>query len=179
MRCLPMALSLMMLFGATTVYGKEHKISACKSAATKEIKLGLKFISSQLKSILGKSSLSKKKQKKVEKKWAKIKVKCIDKKRVCKKPKGKDAVTRAMGRAHGILSKTVGICYDAHIRWQEHHNTVAFCELVDTLFHETGHALNIGTGTAGHKVGDRIHKMGNAAGKHCRSLGKDRKLAAK
>ena len=180
MKQIPIALTIALMTCSAAYAKKGQTIDACNQAATAEIRAGLNFIGGNLKSILKKSGLSDKKTKKVEKKWSKIWVKCIDKKRVCQPTKDGKKVSRAFGRAHGVLSTKIGVCYNAHLRWQEkYNNTHTFCELIDTLFHETGHALNLGTGRVGHKEGDRIFKMGTAAKNVCISAGKNRNIRTK
>lgn len=139
---------------------KSFTVKNCTPAGTSELKAAHAFIKANLEAILKDSGLKEKHKKKVRKQWDTVKAVCVDEKRACKKEK-------MMGRAHGILTNRVSICYAMHYKYD-------YCELVDTLFHEAGHTFNLGTGRIGHKKGDRIYTMGAAAKAVCKAKGANR-----
>ena len=102
-------------------------------------------------------------RRKVEKQWKTVKIVCVDQRRVCTK-KGN------YGRAHGLLSNRITVCYKNHKK----KGNKAFCELADTLLHEAGHAFQIPKGQIKHEQGDRIWNMGRIVRTLCREMGLDR-----
>lgn len=101
-----------------------------------------------------------------KKKFCDLKIKCISNEPKC------DGTL--LGMSHGILSNKLFLCYD----------TIAdssYCNLVETIAHEAGHALSMGDGVAFHVAGgnpgDRIYALGDSAGSLCWTSGLDHTIA--
>jgi hypothetical protein len=147
----------------------EPKLKQCDSVAAAEVLLASRFVSDNLQEIL-RPMVYLNEQQRVEfaRKWPSMVLMCRDDKRTC-------ARNTHLGFAHGGPGSLLTLCYYNHV---DSHVEKKFCNLVDTLVHESGHA-NGYPSMAGHnkptpaiRASDHIYRMGHDALQVCqRKLG--------
>ena len=141
------------------------KIKQCSNRQTSELKKIRTYLKKNLKKIMGSvSDLTDKEKKRLRKKIKNVNFKCLDDKKVCKDHK-------LYGMSRHLFKAAIVICYDYHRK----HDDKAYCELTDTVLHETAHASRVEKSDP-HKKGDRVWRVGRAARKLCRQDGLDRAI---
>jgi hypothetical protein len=152
-----------LLFSSTVL--AKPKIKQCSTRQTSELKKIRSYLKDNLKTIMKSvSDLTDKEKKRLRKKIKNINFKCLDDKKVCK-DHGRYGVSR------NLFKTAIVICYDYHRK----HKDEAYCELTDTVLHETAHASRVEKSDP-HKPGDRVWRVGRAARKLCREDNLDRAL---
>lgn len=141
------------------------KIKQCSNRQTSELKSIRSYLKSNLKKIMRSvSDLTDKEKKRLEKKIKNVNFKCLDDKKVCKDHK-------LYGKSRHLFKSAIVICYDFHRK----HKDEAYCELMDTVLHETAHASRVKAGKP-HASGDRVWRVGRAARKLCNQDGLNREI---
>ena len=163
-----MILFILFISSLSSIALAKPKIKQCSNLQTSE----LKSIRSYLKSNLGEimksvSDLTDKEKKRLKRKVKNVNFKCLDDKKVCKDH-------NLYGKSRNLFKSAIVICYDYHRK----HGEEAYCELMDTVLHETAHASRVEKSNP-HKQGDRVWRVGRAARKLCRQSDLDRALRSR
>lgn len=161
------ALALLLVGAAVSATAHADRYKDCGYAEQKNLKGVVAFVSDHMSDIVDQYTfLSEKQRQEIVRKWPKVKIKCNDNSRMCRKDDG----ISVKGHAHGGLGNTVNFC---------HGNMVdagtSVCGAVGFLMHEMGHAHGFRK-APGHNdptpyiyKHDIIYRMGNIAGAYCAS----------
>ncbi len=162
MRLLPL---LALLVAVPTFAHAKPKVKQCSNRQTSELNAIRSFLNKNLTNIMGQvKDLTSKEKKRLRKKIANVNLKCLDDKKVCKDHK-------LYGKSRNLFGAAVVICYDYHRK----HGAKAYCELTDTVLHESAHAARVKK-NKNHTSSDRVWRVGRAARSLCRDKGLDRAI---
>ena len=160
-----LGISILFLFVSVPTVQAKPKIKQCTKRQKQELKTIRTFLKNNFKAITNSvADLTKREKKRLKKKVANVNYKCLDEKRVCKNHE-------RYGKSRHLFGAAVVLCYDYHRK----HGDEAYCELMDTVLHESAHAARVKKSRP-HKAGDRVYRVGRAARKLCRARNLDRKL---